>query len=100
MLQVLQHPFFSDDGELRFLKSSDETWGSFVKRQASDLHAAVENRDSVKLQSMLSCGGVHIRMIDQGREESTAEALHRAAFANDTEILQGSWESTVGQVVL
>ena len=88
MLQVLQHRFFSDDGELRFLEPSDETWGSFVKRQGSDLHATVENRDSVKLRSMLSCGGAHIRMIDQSREESTAEALHRAAFANDTEIMQ------------
>ena len=87
MLQVLQHRFFSDDGELRFLEPSDETWDGFVQRQASDLHSAVENRDSVKVKNMLSCGGAHIRMIDRGRAGSTAEALHRAAFANDTKIM-------------
>ena len=41
--EVFNHKFFdASAGALRFLASTEETWSSFVRRQAADLHAAIE----------------------------------------------------------
>lgn len=79
--------FFNASGNLRFLESTDEMWEMFIDRQAAALHVAIERRDLAKVQALFNHGSVHVRMIDKSREGSTAEALHRAAFANNKDIV-------------
>ena len=88
MQEVFGHKFFnSASGVLRFLTSTDETWHSFVQRQATDLHVAIDEKDSTKVQELIAHGGVEMTMIDESIKGSTVRPLHRAAFAGDVDVM-------------
>ena len=89
MQQVFTHKFFdADAGVLQFLSSTEEDWGSFVRRQAAGLHAAIDNEDSVKVCELIAQGGADISMIDESILGSTVRPLHRAAFAGNAEVMR------------
>ena len=88
MQQVFTHKFFdANGGKLRFL-STDETWETFVRRQATDLHAAIDEKNSVRVQELIARGGTDITTVDLSRKDSTVQCLHRAAFAGDAEVME------------
>ena len=53
MDQVLKHKFFDPAGKMQFLYD-DETWEAFVQRQATDLHAAIKDRNSTQVTKINS----------------------------------------------
>ena len=101
--EILGHKFFdAENGALRFLRSTDESWNEFVRRQAADLHAAIDGKDGAKLRGLMASGAVDVQMIDESIDGSTARPLHRAAFAGDTEVMRAlldeihdSWPAAV-----
>ena len=88
MQQVFGHKFFDAAGGVQFLTSTEETWDSFVQRQAADLHTAIDRKDSTKVQELITHGGADISMIDKSVEGSTVQPLHRAAFAGDAKVMR------------
>ena len=58
-----------------------------MQRQAADLHAAIDKKDSAKVRELIDRGGADISMIDASIEGSTVRCLHRAAFVGDVEVM-------------
>ena len=58
-----------------------------MQRQAADLHAAIDEKDSAKVRELIARGGANISMIDESIEGSTVRCLHRAAFSGDAEVM-------------
>ena len=69
-------------GVLQFLTSTDETWHSFVQRQAADLWVAIDEKDIAKVQQLISHGGVQITMTDDSIKGSTVRPLHQQTLAS------------------
>ena len=88
MPQVLQHRLFNPAGQLHFLESADESWQAFERRIAAELHEAIEQREVAKVGKLLRQGAVHIKMIDKTRAPLKVEALHRAAFSGNEELME------------
>ena len=89
MQQIFTHKFFDvTGGVLRFLASTNESWTSFVQRQAADLHSAIDKKDSQQVQTLIAQGGADISMIDESVDGSTVRPLHRGAFAGDVQVMR------------
>ncbi len=74
----------------KFLRTGggSSRWVKFVKQQATQLHCAIARKHAEQVEQMFSGGAVHVSMIDENVEGSTAQALHRAAFAGHIETMQ------------
>ena len=89
MQQIFMHKFFDvTGGVLRFLASTNESWTSFVQRQAADLHSAIDKNDSEQVQRLIARGGADIGMIDESVNGSTVRPLHRGALAGDVRVMR------------
>ena len=89
MQRIFMHKFFdATGGVLRFLASTNESWASFVQRQAADLHSAIDKNDSGQVQTLIAHGGADIGMIDESVDGSTVRPLHRSAFAGDVQVMR------------
>ena len=80
MTKILQHRFFNESGNLRFLETEDERWPEFQSRQAAAFHSALEAKNIEATEELLANGTVDISMIDTSIAGSTIHPLERAVF--------------------
>ena len=84
---VFKHQLFDSTGELHFMRSG-EHWDDFVRRQAAELHTAIDQEDMQAVHKLFSLGAVHLGTIDPTVQSYAIPPLLHAIFKGNVDVVR------------